>query len=36
MMTGFLCGLSPADELYAWVDKRYGDMEDSFGIAQSW
>ena len=31
-----LCGFSLADELYAWVDKRYGDMADSFGIAQSW
>lgn len=31
-----LCGFSLADELYAWVDKRYGDLADSFGIAQSW
>lgn len=24
------------DELYVWVDRRYGDMEDTFGIAQAW
>ena len=36
-MTAFkLCVLSIADELYIWVDKRYGDMADTFGIAQSW
>ena len=26
----------PSDELYIWVDKRYADMEDTFGIAQAW
>ena len=26
----------PTDELYIWADRRYGDMEDTFGIAQAW
>lgn len=35
----FVFSLSPicsTDELYIWVDQRYGDMEDTFGITQAW
>ena len=24
------------DALYAWIDTRYADMEDTFGLAQTW